>query len=456
MSEAPLMVSVSGLRGVVGRSLTPPVACRFAAAFGQYLKADAGEHPHVVFGRDSRPSGNMVERAAIAGLLGVGCGVSDLGIVTTPSVAIMIDQLQADGGMVATASHNPIMWNGLKPLTREGVAPPPDTAGRIIDAFEADRVAWAEVDAMQPIEADSSTHHVHVERVLGHVDVEAIRKAGLKVVLDSVCGAGGPAGAMLLEQLGVELVHLNRETTGRFPHPPEPTAANLTSLSEAIAEHGGDVAFAQDPDADRLAVVDETGRYIGEEYSLALCALAVFERPDVSGPVAVANLSTSRMIDDLADRFGGTVHRSAVGEANVAMKMRQHQATIGGEGNGGVIYPKVGHVRDSLSTMALVLELMARRHTALSHIVAEIPAYTIVKEKLAIQPGMAEAAIEQLAGRYAGQRIDLQDGIRVDTDAGWLHVRPSNTEPILRIIAEASDASAARRLVEAARDAIGG
>ncbi len=450
MDDAPLMLSVSGLRGLVGRSLTPAVASRYAQAYGAWLKQDRGvERPHVVIGRDSRPSGPMVGSAVAAGLLAVGCRLTDLGIVTTPSVGIMIDHLGAAGGIVITASHNPIEWNGIKALDAAGVAPPPEQVERIIAAFEADAPAFAPVETLQPIEHDDSATPVHVERVLRHVDADRIAAAKLKVVIDSVHGAGGPAAALLCDRLGVDRVALYAQPTGRFPHPPEPTKQNLTELAGAVAEHGAHVGFAQDPDADRLAIVDEAGTYIGEEYSLALCARHVLGRAG-RGAEAVANLSTSRMIDDIAAGAGATVHRCAVGEANVAKRMRAQRAVIGGEGNGGVIWPAVGYVRDSISTIALLLELMAHSGQRVSQLVASIRPYAILKHKVDIRPGMADAAVAALAEAFADQRIDTQDGIRIDTEGGWLHVRPSNTEPILRIIAEAADVGAAQAMVDRA------
>lgn len=452
MGDAVLMVSVSGLRGLIGQSLTPDVAAGFAAAYGSWLREETGQaSPHVVFGRDSRPSGAMVEQAAVAGLTSVGCRVTTLGIVTTPSAAIMIEALGADGGMVATASHNPIVWNGLKPLTKEGVAPPPEQSKKIIERFEQKRYDYVGVEAIQPSSADDTTHTVHVERVLKHVDAEAIRSKKIKVVLDSVHGAGGPATAMLMEALGVELVHLYAETTGRFPHTPEPTAENLVGLCDAVKQHGADIGMAQDPDADRLALVDENGAYIGEEYTLALCAMRLFHRQP--GPAA-ANLSTSRMIDDLARQVGHEVYRTPVGEANVAKRMREAGCVVGGEGNGGIIWPAIGYVRDSLAGAALMLELLATTGKKTSELVATIPSYRIVKEKLPIQPGMAEAAAEAVIERFAGEKIDQQDGVRVDLADGWVHVRPSNTEPILRIIAEADDQERANALIEGVRQAI--
>ncbi len=287
MSQAPLMLSVSGLRGLVGQSLTPPVAARYAAVFGQWLwnqpqsARAGGTAPHVVIGRDSRQSGEMVEMAVVSGLLSVGCRVTRLGIVATPSVAIMIEHLGADGGMVITASHNPSVWNGIKALGRDGAAPTAQQAQQIIGQFQADQIQYAAVDRILATAQDVRTNQIHVERVLAQVDGALVRKRRIKVVLDSVHGAGGAAAAQLLGALGVELVHLYAEPTGQFPHAPEPTRENLTGLGDAVRQHHADVGFAQDPDADRLAVVDENGEYLGEEYTLALAVLHVINRNNV-------------------------------------------------------------------------------------------------------------------------------------------------------------------------------
>lgn len=454
-----LMLSISGLRGFIGKSLTPAVAARYGAAVGSFLKQSTARlNPHIVVGRDSRPSGEMIQHAAVAGLIGVGCRVTTIGIATTPTVAVMVEHLHADGGMVITASHNPIIWNGIKALRHDGVAPPPEDAARIIERFKTDDFDYVEVDQLQPAEHDLTAAEVHIERVLRNVDVASIRKLRPRVVLDSVHGAGGPATAMMLRELGVDLVHLYGEPTGLFPHTPEPTAENLTGLAAAVKEHGGAIGFAQDPDADRLAIVDDTGRYIGEEYTLALCAMHVLSRApgsDGVGASVAANLSTSRMIDDVAARFGAKVHRTPVGEAHVANMMRRMDAVFGGEGNGGVIWPKVVHVRDSLGGIALMLEMLATTGQRVSQLVSTIPAYTIIKDKLPMKAGMTERAIERVKQQFAQERLDTQDGIRMDTDQGWVHLRPSNTEPILRIIAEAKDEATARGMIDQIRACLG-
>ncbi len=458
MSDAPLMLSVSGLRGLIGKSLTPDVAARYAAAVGNWFAATKpdGGPPHVVLGRDSRPSGPMIEHAAMAGLIAAGCRVTRLGIATTPGVAIMARQLGANGGMVITASHNPIIWNGIKVLRRDGVAPPPDQAQAIIDRFTDGHLEYAPVEQLQPAADDHSLCDVHAKLILDRIDVDAIAARPIKIVLDSVHGAGGPETMAMLRPLGVDVVHLYGEPTGQFPHTPEPTRENLVGLSQAVRKHGADIGFAQDPDADRLAIVDEQGTYIGEEYTLALAALHMVSRAGSTGNIAMAaNLSTSRMLDDIAAKAGGMVIRTPVGEANVAEGMKSGDALIGGEGNGGVIWPEISYVRDSLVGIALMLEMLARRGKALSEITAEIPAYAIVKEKAPFDDALARSLADRMRQAFKDQRIDMQDGVRVDWPDRWVHVRPSNTEPILRIIAEAGDEAAARQLVDQVRQALG-
>jgi phosphomannomutase len=446
--EAPLMLSLSGMRGLVGRSLTPPVVARYAAAFGGWLRqATSSDAPHVVLGRDSRPSGQMFEMAAASGLTAVGCRVTRVGVLSTPGVAIMAGHHNADGGMVVTASHNPVIWNGIKALRHDGVAPPADQAQQIIDRFKNNDLTYAGVESLQPSGEDLTGTEVHIDRILPHIDVDAVRAAGLKAVVDSVNGAGGTEARALLEGLGVELVHMYPEPTGRFPHTPEPTRENLTELCAQVAQHKAAIGFAQDPDADRLAVVDERGRYIGEEYTLALAAMHTLK----SGDRVVANLSTSRMVDDIAAAAGASVVRTAVGEANVADGMNRCGAVIGGEGNGGVIWPKVCGVRDSLVGMALLLEMLARRGKRLSELVALTPAYAIVKDKAGVSQDLLDQIGPRLQERFSRQKIDTKDGVRVDWPDRWVHVRPSNTEPIIRVIAEAGCEDEARSLVDEVR-----
>ena len=458
MDDAPLMLGVSGLRGIVGQSLTPTVATRYAAAFGQWAKQQAettGQPVRVVLGRDSRPSGQMLEAAVVSGLTAVGCEVIRVGIAATPSIAVMVEHLRADAGMIITASHNPIAWNGIKALRHDGSAPPADQAEAIVAMYRENRDQYGGAERLISTESDESAHQVHLERVLRHVNVAAIRRRRLKVVVDSVCGAGGPISAMLMQELGAELVHLHAEPSGQFPHPPEPLKENLTILAEAVRTHGADVGFAQDPDADRLAIVDETGRYIGEECTLVLAAWhALDQLTDTRDAIIVTNLSTSRMIDDVVARVGGRVVRTPVGEANVAEAVRRHKAVMGGEGNGGVIWPKVIHVRDSIGGAALIMEMLAMREQPLSQIVDQIPKYAMIKRKVNVTPPSAKQLEDVLGRRFSSQTLDVQDGVRVDWPDRWVHVRASNTEPVLRIIAEAGDELTAVKLIEQVQAAL--
>lgn len=488
---APLMMGVSGCRGIVGESLTLEVALRFAGAFGGYLRDALAQaeserrRPLVVLGRDGRAGGHMIHHAVIAGLTAAGCDVVDLGVATTPTVGVMVDEREADGGMVVTASHNPQQWNGLKclvtakpgPYAVDACAPEPALAAEIVRRFHADpapMVAWEQIGAA---ERDDRAAGFHVGRVLIHLEYLA-RGApffdnnrvsrtggGKRVVLDSVNASGGAAGTALLDRLGCNrILHLDRGDEGVFPHAPEPLRENLAPLCRAVAEHGYDVGFAQDPDADRLAIVDERGEYIGEEYTLALAVKSVlgFEEyrnaPLKFSHVVCANLSTSRLIDDVAADYGARVVRTPVGEAHVVAAMKRERAVIGGEGNGGVIWPKVTFVRDSLSAMALVLALMARTNMKISELVARLPRYAIEKRKVELRRREdAAPAVEKIAAAYKGALVDLQDGVRIDWPdrRAWLHVRASNTEPIMRLIGEAPTTEAAQAILNDAERVIG-
>ncbi|HEX8522968.1 MAG TPA: phosphoglucosamine mutase [Tepidisphaeraceae bacterium] len=434
-----LMIGVSGLRGTVGGTLTPPTVMQMAAAYAVYLKQSApvdGQRHRVVFGRDSRPSGQWVRDAAVGALSASGIEVIDLDIVTTPGVAMMVQHLKADAGMIATASHNPIQWNGLKFLNKNAVALPPDEAGKLKKLFDERAANYVRVQEVFPAMRNSETHALHVKRVLDRVDVLGISTKRYKVVLDSVNGAGCVATATLLNKLGCQLVHLNNTPNGQFPHEPEPTKANLTQLADEVKRQKAHVGFAQDPDADRLAIVDENGQYIGEEYSLALCAQFILSKKP--GPT-VANLSTSRMLDDIAAKTGSRVVRTPVGEANVVDTMIREGSNIGGEGNGGVIDPRIVPGRDSLVGMAYVLGLMAATGKTVSQLVTEIPKYEIVKTKFECRREDADRAVEAIKKQFVSEKVDTQDGIRIDWSNAWVHARPSNTEPIMRIIAEAPD-----------------
>ena len=450
-----LMIGVSGMRGTIGGTLTPGVVSRMASAFAVWLDASGpradGTPLRVVIGRDSRPSGFWVRDAAAAALQASGIAVVDLDIVTTPGVAMMIKHAGADAGLVITASHNPVEWNGLKFLSRDQRALPPADAKRVKQLYEEGATRYVRVEHVVQPQRNTETHALHVRRVLDYLDVLGISTKRFKVVLDSVNGAGSVAGATLLNKLGCQLVHINAMPNGLFPHEPEPIEKNLTGLADEVRRQRAHVGFAQDPDADRLAIVDENGRYIGEEYSLALAARYMLGKR--RGGTVVANLSSSRMIDDIAQQFGGRVARTPVGEANVIEAMLAQQAVIGGEGNGGVIDPRVVPGRDSLVAMGYVLQLMADTGKSVSQLVAELPRYEIVKTKFECRREDAERAVEAIKGEFSSESVDTQDGIRIDwhADRTWVHARPSNTEPIMRIIAEAPDRGAAEEKISRVR-----
>lgn len=488
-TDASLMLSVSGCRGIFGKSITPEIVARFALVLAARFRQAAGSsalqgRPVLVLGRDGRLGGHVLAQAAAAGLAAGGCDVLDIGIAMTPTVGVMVDQIGAVGGVVVTASHNGQEWNGLKTIIRAGggaigavhaAAPGKAIADEVIARFreacergihgvgpgEVGEVRLAPTGASIGMPSEGAFAHVekvrHALQTIGSVDDR--RAMGLSCVVDSV-NASGAEGARLL--LGRRLRHhLGASDNGIFPHAPEPTRENLTMLGGFVTGKQADAGFAQDPDADRLAIIDEQGTYIGEEYTLVLAAEAVLGSGAVlaGGAVVCTNLSTSRMIEDTAQAHGARVVRTAVGEANVVEAMKQHGSVIGGEGNGGVIWPAVTYIRDSLSAMSLVLALMARTGKSLSALVAERPAYAIVKRKVDLAgTAQAASAVEAISRRYARESVDRQDGARVDfpRERAWLHVRASNTEPIMRLIAEAPTEAVANQILADASAAIGG
>jgi phosphomannomutase len=480
MSDAPLMLGVSGLRGIVGKSLTPEVAARFAGTVGSRLveQARRARRPVVVLGYDGRLGGSTLSRVVGASLLAAGCDLLELGITMTPSVGHVVDAAGAAAGVMITASHNPQEWNGIKLILRDpqarsravsAAAPPAAAAEQIIARFRAEPPTWQPADGLGESVGRFRWMAAHERSVVSLArqsgDLRRIRVRKFRVALDTVAGSGRIWGGRFLEALGAkvhELYPTLKHGDGRFPHMPEPTRENLWAICRAVKRTKSQIGFAQDPDADRLAIVDERGEYIGEEYTLALAAKSLLSasKPSKKSRVLVANLSTSRMIDDIAAAHGARVVRTPVGEANVVEAMKRekaagHDVILGGEGNGGVIWPKVTYVRDSLSAMALVLALMARTGKKVSELVAAIPAYAIEKRKVDLaRKEDARPAIDKIAAAYRDQTVDLQDGVRIDWPArrAWLHVRASNTEPIMRLIAESPTAEESRRILdEAAR-----
>jgi phosphomannomutase len=441
-----LIISVSGLRGIVGENLTASIASDYGCAFGTFLKEKHIRGAKAVcVGMDSRPSGQMLKKALAAGLCSVGLDVIDLGIVTTPCVGIILRELRCVGGIVVTASHNPVRYNGIKLLLSNGIAPPPDVAEQIKQYFYDKKFAFVDAKNSGNITCNDQADVIHIDKVLSIVDKEAIAAKKIRVVLDSVNGAGGRITKKLLAEFGCVVTAINDEPTGAFAHEPEPTAENLTDLCEVVRAEKAEIGFAQDPDADRLAIVDENGTYIGEEYTLALATKYIFGTK--SGKVAT-NLSTSRMIDDIVNRAGGEVIRTAVGEANVAKAMLEHKCIIGGEGNGGVIDLRVGPIRDSLVGIALVLQLMAETGKTISQLVSEIGGYYMNKDKFAAEQNQAQKILDLVKRTFTNAKLNTADGCRFDFDDGWLHLRASNTEPVMRSIVEAKTQNTARKYID--------
>jgi phosphomannomutase len=429
-----LIISISGLRGIVGENLNATTAANYGCAFGTFLKNSKGKNRlSIAIGSDSRPSRDMLKSAIAAGLCSVGTDVIDLGIVTTPTVGVMLRHLECDGGMVITASHNPIEYNGIKLLTSKGIAPPAGMAEKIKSIFHEADFSFVPSKDCGKISINTGGDSVHIKRVLTCVNRSQIASKKIKIALDSVNGAGARPAKRLFSILGCRVAPINDAPTGLFAHKPEPLAENLTQLCETVKKTGADIGFAQDPDGDRLAIVDETGRYIGEEYTLALAAKYIFSHKKGT---AAANLSTSRMIDDVAAQAGCKVIRTPVGEANVAQAMIKNNCVIGGEGNGGVIDLRVGPVRDSLVAMALVLQLCTETNKKISQLADEIPAYEMTKQKFNADKKQADKIIERAKKTFKQAKINTDDGCRLDFDDGWIHLRASNTEPVIRLIAE--------------------
>ncbi|MBI5724787.1 MAG: phosphoglucosamine mutase [Planctomycetes bacterium] len=450
MGSENLIVSVSGVRGVIGADdgLSPRTGCRFGQAFGTML----GSGKKVVTARDTRPSGQMIRSSVASGLMAAGVDVVDLGIVTTPGAAFMARLLKADGGVVITASHNPQQYNGIKFLQSSGAGLPAGQATELKELWESGKYFQANPTAVGRESAESRTHGNHIDAVCKTIDLLGISSRRFKVVLDSINGAGCVVTPMLLGQLGCEVAHINGEPTGLFAHEPEPAEKNLTQLCQTVLKHKAHVGFAQDPDADRLAVVDEKGRYIGEECTLALCAAWVLSRR--KGKLAT-NLSTSRMIDDIAAAAGCQVLRAPTGEANVVELMTREGCIFGGEGNGGVIEPRVVPVRNSLVGIAYILQHMAQTGKKLSELADALPKYHLVKGKLPCPQDSAGKVIRAIRDSYAGRsdaKIDERDGLRIDLSDCWFNVRASNTEPIIRIFAEAKEPARADEIVKSLTD----
>lgn len=434
-----LKISISGVRGVIGDSLTPTLLVRFAQAFGTYVGSGT-----IVIGRDTRTSGEMVRQAVIAGLLSSGCRVIDLDICPVPTLQLMVRERHAQGGIEITASHNPAEWNALKFVGADGLFLSAGQARELLDIYhqgDYTKVAGAQ---MRGVEMLPGALDVHINAIINAVGTLPATGRKLKVALDSCNGAASLMAPRLIEALGAEVMAINTTPNGLFPRGAEPVAENLGDLCRLVRESGADIGFAQDMDADRLAVVSEAGEPAGEDYTLVLAARYILSKE--RGPV-VANLSTTHALEGVTQMFDCPLHRTKIGEANVTDKMQAEQAVIGGEGNGGVIYPRINFCRDSQVGMALILHLLAETGKSVSEILADLPRFRMVKEKLECPSDKIAEVLKLIRREYAAQPMDLRDGVKVTTDDGWFHVRGSNTEPILRVVAEAPDEVRARQMV---------
>jgi phosphomannomutase len=449
---------VSGLRGIVGVTLTADIARRYAAAF-----ADTLPDGPVVVTRDGRANGIALVEPVVTGLSqSMRHPVFDGGIAATPTTGVLVRHLGCVGGVQISASHNPAEYNGLKLFSAEGRVVPSEVGKRVLDRYRASSIRHParhgesstssieiQASSIQHLDDTTTAHLSLIEQI---IDVARIRARGFRVVLDANHGSGSVLGQKLLGRLGCQVTVLGGEPDGLFAHPPEPTAENLADVLQTVTRAGADVGFCQDPDADRLAIIDERGRYLGEEYTLAICVDHVLR--GTPGPV-VTNCSSSRMTEDLAQKYGVPFFRSAVGEANVVDEMLRRGAVLGGEGNGGVIDPRVGLVRDSFVGMAIVLDAMAARGQPVSALADELPRYAICKTKIELPPAAVPAALDALERHFHDATPDRLDGLRLDWSrpdgrGSWLLIRASNTEPIVRIIAEAPSANEAEQLCDQA------
>ena len=440
-----LMIGISGVRGVVGDNLTPELLVNLGQAFGTW--ADSGK---VVVGRDTRASGDMVKHAVFSGLLSAGCRIVDVGVCGTPSAAMMIKKLGADGGIVISASHNTIEWNALKFFRSDGVYLNQEQGRQLLDTYYGGDVVKVGYDKLHAVEFNDGALENHLDKVMEIVDVPALKKRKFRVAVDCCNGAGSDLALEFLNRTGCVPLAIDCEMSGVFRRNPEPTKGHVKDILEVVKKKGADLGFAQDADADRVAFISELGDYIGEEYSL--CLAARYRLSKKKGPV-VTNLSTTRMIDDVAREAGCEVLRTPVGEVNVAEMMLEKDAVIGGEGNGGVIDPRVHHGRDALTGAALILQYMLETGKTIGQLASEIPTYQMSKQKVEVSKRSVSHVLKQLAQEKA-DHVDVQDGVKLDFKEGWVHIRPSNTEPIVRVYSEAKTAAEAEKLANHYRELV--
>ena len=447
-----LIKSISGIRGTiggaVGDNLTPVDAVKFAAAYGQWLKQNYPSGPHkVVVGRDARPSGDMIQSLVMQTLVGMGIDVIDLGLSTTPTVEVAVPMESAQGGIILTASHNPRQWNALKLLNNEGEFLNASAGASILDLVQNQNFEFSAVDDLGTISTDDTYIDKHINAILALplVDTEAIKARKFRVVVDAVNSTGGIAVPRLLSALGVETIELHCTPNGQFPHNPEPLKEHLTDLMEAVVQHKAQLGFVVDPDVDRLAMVDENGQMFGEEYTLVAVADYVLSKTPGN---TVSNLSSTRALSDVTKVRGGDYQASAVGEVNVVTMMKETSAVIGGEGNGGIIYPELHFGRDSLVGIALFLSHLAHLDMSVSQLKASYPFYAMSKNKVSLTPDLdVDALLQTIAQKYQSiESVNTVDGVKIDFEESWVHLRKSNTEPIIRIYTEALSAERADAL----------
>ncbi|ASO07946.1 phosphoglucosamine mutase [Arenibacter algicola] len=448
-----LIKSISGIRGTIGGrpgdNLTPIDAVKFAAAYGVWLKEySKKEKLTVVIGRDARLSGEMIQNLVVSTLVGLGIDVIDLDLSTTPTVEIAVPLEKADGGIILTASHNPKQWNALKLLNEKGEFLDAAQGAKILDIAEKEAFNFSEVDDLGTVNRNDSYIDIHIDEVLdlSLVDADVIRAAKFKVVVDGVNSTGGIAIPKLLKELGVEVVELYCDPTGHFPHNPEPLKEHLGDICELVVKEKADFGIVVDPDVDRLAFITNEGEMFGEEYTLVACADYVLGKTKGN---TVSNLSSSRALRDISEKHGGTYEAAAVGEVNVVTKMKANKAIIGGEGNGGIIYPESHYGRDSLVGTALFLMLMAERGGTVSELRASYPSYFMSKKKIELTPGLdVDGILVAMAEKYKNEEISTIDGVKIDFPENWVHLRKSNTEPIIRIYTEAKSQTEADGLAD--------
>lgn len=455
-----LIKSISGIRGTiggqVGDNLTPIDTVKFAAAYGVWLKQQREKDNYrVVVGRDARISGSMIQNLVMHTLVGLGIDVVDLDLSTTPTVEIAVPMEHADGGIILTASHNPKQWNALKLLNEKGEFLDAVEGAKILDIAESDTMNFANVDSLGKIIKNEAYFDLHIDEVLNLplVTVNAIEAANLRVVVDGVNSTGGIVIPMLLDRLGVEVIKLYCEPNGEFPHNPEPLKEHLTDLSLAVKKHKADFGIVVDPDVDRLAFMDENGDMFGEEYTLVACADYVLSKTPGN---TVSNMSSTRALRDVTEKHGGMYEASAVGEVNVVNLMKKNKVVIGGEGNGGIIYPDSHYGRDALVGVALFLSLLADKKMSVSALRKTYPDYFMSKKKIQLTPELdVDGILKAMETRYKNEQLTTIDGVKIDFSQSWVHLRKSNTEPIIRIYTEAKTQTEADGLADKFIDEIG-